>query len=55
MEKAGHITPTQNRGVHERHGHIATFADHNLTPAEEAQLIEFLQFIRRKKRTRDQT
>src|ERR1700693_6108232 len=25
MERAGHITPAQNRGEHERHGRIATF------------------------------
>ncbi len=55
MERAGHITPGQSRGEHERHGRIATFADHNLTSAEEAQLIEYLQFIRGRKRTRDQT
>lgn len=55
MERAGHITPTQNRGENERHGRIATFAEHNLTPGEEAELIEYLQFIRRRKRSRDQT
>lgn len=51
MERAGHITPAQIRGDQERHGRVATFAEHNLTPAEEAQLIEYLQFIRGRKRT----
>ena|SRR5579884_2039873 len=51
MEKAGHITPTQNRAEHERHGRVSTFAEHNLTPAEEAELIDYLKFIRQRKRT----
>jgi HTH-type transcriptional regulator, competence development regulator len=55
MERAGHITPTQNRTEHERHGRVPTFAEHNLTPAEEAELMDYLKFIRQRKRTRDQT
>lgn len=55
MERAGHITPTQNRSEGERHGRVATFANHNLTPAEEAALMEYLQFIRRRKRPSDKT
>jgi transcriptional regulator with XRE-family HTH domain len=55
MERAGHVIPTQNRGQGERHGRVATFAEHNLTPAEEAELMEYLQFIRRKKRPSDKT
>lgn len=51
MEMAGHVTPAKGRGQDQRHGRVATFADHNLTPAEEAALIEFLQFIRSRKRT----
>jgi len=54
MEMAGHITPSVNRSPTDRHGRVATFAEHNLTPAEEAELIEYLQFIRRRKRPRDQ-
>jgi transcriptional regulator with XRE-family HTH domain len=49
MEKAGHITPSVPRDNDERHGRVATFAEHNLTPAEEAQLVEYLQFLRRKR------
>ena len=55
MEMAGHIKPSQNRVEGEKHGRIATFAEHNLTPGEEAELIEYLQFIRRKKRPGDKT
>jgi HTH-type transcriptional regulator, competence development regulator len=55
MEMAGHITPTKSRGQNERHGRIATFANHNLTPEEESALIDYLQFIRRKKRPGGQT
>ncbi|MGC2223813.1 MAG: helix-turn-helix transcriptional regulator [Methylocella sp.] len=55
MEMAGHITPTKNRGQEDRHGRIATFANHHLTPAEESALIDYLQFIRRKKRPSAQT
>jgi HTH-type transcriptional regulator, competence development regulator len=55
MERAGHITPTKNRSEGERHGRLATFASHNLTDAEEAALMEYLQFIRRRKRPSDKT
>ena len=55
MEMAGHVTPSKNRTEDQRHGRVATFADHNLTPGEEAELVEYLQFIRRRKRSGDQT
>jgi transcriptional regulator with XRE-family HTH domain len=55
MEMAGHITPSKSRGQDQRHGRVATFANHNLTPEEESALIDYLQFIRRKKRTGGQT
>jgi transcriptional regulator with XRE-family HTH domain len=50
MEMAGHITPSKSRGQDQRHGRIATFANHHLTPEEESALIDYLQFIRRKRR-----
>jgi transcriptional regulator with XRE-family HTH domain len=50
MEMAGHIMPTKSRGQGERHGRLPTFAEHNLTTEEEAELIEFLKFIRSRKR-----
>lgn len=55
MEMAGHITPSKSRAQDQRHGRIATFANHNLTPEEESILIDYLKFIRRKKRTGGQT
>jgi transcriptional regulator with XRE-family HTH domain len=50
MELAGYLPAASHRGATERHGRIATFAEHNLSPEEEAQLMEYLQFIRTKKR-----
>lgn len=49
MEMAGHIRPTNNRRESEKHGCIATFAEHNLTPEEEASLMDYLQYLRSKK------
>ena len=49
MEMAGHITPTQNRPDGQRHGRIATFAEQDLTPEEEAELINYLQYLRSRK------
>src|SRR5271154_551436 len=43
MEMAGHITPSRNRTESERHGRVATFADHNITATEEAELIDYLK------------
>jgi transcriptional regulator with XRE-family HTH domain len=55
MEIAGYITASGVRGSSERHGRVATFAEHNLTPDEEAALVEYLQFIRSRKRADDKT
>lgn len=55
MEMAGHIAPSKSRGQGQRHGRLATFADHNLSPEEEAALIDYLQYIRSRKRPSDQT
>ncbi|MDF0523314.1 helix-turn-helix transcriptional regulator [Bradyrhizobium yuanmingense] len=50
MERAGYVVPTRSRrGDEQRHGRIATFAEHNLTPEEEAKLVEYLGFLRSKK------
>lgn len=53
MERAGHIIPTGTRSQDQRHGRVATFANHHLTSEEEAQLIEYLNFIRSRKRPGD--
>lgn len=55
MELAGYVVGTNERGSEERHGRLATFAEHNLTPEEEAELIEYLDFLRSRKKPRDQT
>ena len=48
MEKAGYIMPTSSRKKTERHGRAATFAEHNLTQAEERELMQYLEFIRKR-------
>lgn len=50
MERAGFVVPTRSRGSEQRHGRIATFADHNLTSEEEAQLHQFLGYLRSRKK-----
>ncbi|QDF37448.1 helix-turn-helix transcriptional regulator [Bradyrhizobium symbiodeficiens] len=50
MERAGYIVPTRSRSGGQRHGRIATFADHNLTDEEEAKLVEFLGYLRSRKK-----
>lgn len=49
MEMAGYITASSKRNSEDRHGRVATFAEHNLTQSEEAQLMEYLRFLRSKK------
>jgi HTH-type transcriptional regulator, competence development regulator len=55
MEMAGYITQSKPRGADQRHGRLATFAEHNLTPAEESELMEYLKFMRARKKTSDKT
>lgn len=50
MEMAGYLAPSAKRPQDERHGRIATFAEHNLTPEEEVELIQYLKFIRNRKK-----
>jgi len=52
MEMAGHIMPTRSRAKGQKHGRVPTFAEHNLTPEEEAALMDYLQFIRSKKKNK---
>src|SRR5271157_1607771 len=46
MEMAGYITHSKTRSHGQRHGRVATFANHTLTPSEESELMEYLKFIR---------
>lgn len=55
MERAGYVKPTRSRSNQQRHGRIATFAEHNLTQDEEAQLVEFLGYLRSKKKPNDKS
>jgi transcriptional regulator with XRE-family HTH domain len=47
MERAGFVMPTRSRGGDDqRHGRLATFAEHNLTAEEEAELVKYLGYLR---------
>jgi HTH-type transcriptional regulator, competence development regulator len=54
MGMAGYFT-SSTRSEGERHGRVATFAEHNLTAAEESELLQFLEFMRSRKRPSDET
>ncbi len=49
MEKAGYITDMTDRQTG-KHGRVATFADDSLTEEEEESLLEYLAFIRSRKK-----
>lgn len=49
MQLAGYLPEAQSRDSSERHGRIATFSEHNLSKEEEAELIDYLKFIRMRK------
>jgi len=53
MELAGYVTPSAKKSGDKRHGRVATFAEHNLTPEEQAALLEHLQYLRWKKKHGD--
>lgn len=50
MQRAGYILPTAHRAKGMKHGRAATFAIDNLTADEESQLLEYLTFLRSKKK-----
>lgn len=50
MERAGFVAPTRSRASAERHGRVATFAGHNLSSEEEKELIQFLGYLRSRKK-----
>jgi transcriptional regulator with XRE-family HTH domain len=50
MQRAGYILPTTQRRKGMKHGRAATFAIDNLTVDEESQLLEYLTFLRTKKK-----
>lgn len=55
MEMAGYITHTKPRKQHQRHGRVPTFAEHHLTPEEESELMDYLKFIRGRRKGSDKT
>jgi len=55
MEMAGYLISSTKRTDAERHGRVATFAEHNLTTGEEAEMLQYLQFIRSRKKPSDKT
>lgn len=55
MERAGYYLKSTTRRPDARHGRAATFAEHDLTPDEEAQLLDFLKFLRMRKRAHGST
>jgi transcriptional regulator with XRE-family HTH domain len=50
MQRAGYILPTAQRQVRAKHGRAATFAIDNLSSEEESKLLEYLTFLRMKKK-----
>jgi HTH-type transcriptional regulator, competence development regulator len=50
MQRAGYLLPTTKRATGLKHGRAATFAIDNLTADEESQLLEYLTFLRMKKK-----
>jgi transcriptional regulator with XRE-family HTH domain len=47
MQLAGYIrTASKARPDNQRHGQLAAFAEHNLTPNEETELMQYLKFMR---------
>lgn len=56
MSLAGYIVASSTRNDAQHHGRVATFAEHALTKEEERELIDYLKFIRdRKKKQHGQT
>jgi transcriptional regulator with XRE-family HTH domain len=50
MQRAGYLLPTATRAKGLKHGRAATCAIDNLTADEESQLLEYLTFLRTKKK-----
>ena len=55
MKRAGHLLPSTRRSGKDRHGRVATFAEYNLTEDEESELLQYLQFIRSRRQSHDET
>lgn len=55
MEKAGYIVARGTRGDGDRHGRAATLAIENLTPEEEEELLDYLAYMRSRRKNRGGT
>ena len=55
MVRAGYIISSGTRDDRDRHGRVATFAEHALTKEEEQELLDYLQFMRNRKKNNGQT
>jgi HTH-type transcriptional regulator, competence development regulator len=50
MQRAGYLLPTAKGAAGLKHGRVTTFSIDNLTADEESQLLEYLTFLRTKKK-----
>lgn len=57
MDKAGYLMSLTKSADedHRASSRVAAFAEYNLTPDEESELLQYLQFLRSRGRTRDKT
>jgi HTH-type transcriptional regulator, competence development regulator len=55
MVRAGYIVANASREDSQTHGRVATFAEHALTKDEESELLEYLKFMRKRRKTGGQT
>ena len=54
MEMAGYFASAVRRAEGQRHGRVPTFAEHNLSVEEETELLDYVKFMRTRKRPGDQ-
>jgi transcriptional regulator with XRE-family HTH domain len=50
MERAGYIVPAATRNEGQKHGRAATLSIDNLTKEEEGELLDYLSYIRSKRK-----
>jgi transcriptional regulator with XRE-family HTH domain len=52
MQKAGYLKDISSMEIGSKHGRVATFANDNLTVEEEENLLEYLAFLRSRKKAK---
>lgn len=55
MERAGYIVPASTRTNGAKHGKAATLSIDNLSPEEETELLDYLNYLRSKKTKNEPT